>query len=103
MNDDTLLHRQVHPNFVDSHGETTSQAFRPTPKDKNQLSVYDGNLISAENAWKHYTNDLQLRSIGVMSVSVAECRTLELPVVPDAETFPGARAYRLQRFEQKAN
>ena len=72
MNDSTLLHRQVHPSFLDSHGETTSQAFRPTPKDSNKLSVYDGSLITAEDAWKHYTNILNLRSIGAVSVAVGE-------------------------------
>ena len=87
MNDGTLLHRQVHPTFVSPQGETTSQAFRPTPKDRNQLSVYDGSLITPEDAWKHYTNNLNLLSIGVLSVKVAECRMLELPVVSDAETF----------------
>ena len=88
MNDETLLHRQIHPRFVDSQGKTTSQAFRPTPKDRNQLSVYDGSRITAEDAWKHYKHELKLQSIGILSVAVAECRALELPVVPDADTFP---------------
>ena len=51
------------------------------------MSVYDGSLITPEDAWKHYTNNLNLLSIGVLSVKVAECRMLELPVVSDAETF----------------
>ena len=108
MNDDTLLHRQVHPRFVDSQGITTSQAFRPTLKDSNRLSVYDGSLITAEDAWKHYTDELKLRSIGVLSVTVAQCRGLELPVDSDAETFSehaliDFRGLSRKQIERKAN
>jgi len=41
MNDQTLLLRQVHPNFLPD-GELSSQAFYPFPKDNGRLSVYDG-------------------------------------------------------------
>ena len=57
MNQDTLLHRQVHPNFI-KNGEAISQAFTPTPKDNTQLSVYDGDMISAAAAWEHFTGVL---------------------------------------------
>lgn len=33
-----LLHRQVHPNWI-RDGRITSQAFRPTKKDDNKLSI----------------------------------------------------------------
>ena len=42
MNDDTLLYRQVHPNWT-VDGGISWQAFRPTPKDEGLLSVYDWN------------------------------------------------------------
>ena len=87
MNQDTLLHRQVHPNFI-RNGETTSQAFTPTPKDNNQLSVYDGDMISASAAWEHYTGILGFRSGGVMSVSVTECQAIDLSVFSDPTDFP---------------
>lgn len=87
MNQDTLLHRQVHPNFI-RNGETTSQAFTPTPKDNNRLSVYDGDMISASAAWEHYTGTLELKSDGVLSVSVSECQAIELSVSPDPTDFP---------------
>jgi hypothetical protein len=61
MQNSTLLHRQVHPAWVQDNQlsaqvfETeianiqtgiTSQVFSPTPKDDNQLSVYNGeNLL----------------------------------------------------------
>ena len=87
MNDETLLLRQVNPAWV-QEGHITSQAFRPTPKDKKQLSVYDGNLITAENAWRHFTHTLGHSSIGVMAVTVSECEGQELTVRPDPEPFP---------------
>ncbi|WP_145459557.1 hypothetical protein [Gimesia panareensis] len=87
MKDDTLLHRQVHPSWVQD-GRITSQVFRPTPKDEKRLSVYDGDQISAENAWKHFTEELKHRSIGVMAVTLNECSQQELLVTPDKEPFP---------------
>jgi hypothetical protein len=87
MNDATLLLRQIHPGFV-QNGRLSSQAFRPTPKDEQTLSVYDGDRISPADAWEHYMNILGLMSRGVMAVSLSECSTLELPVMPDPKPFP---------------
>ena len=87
MNDNTLLLRQIHPTFVQA-GRVTSQAFRPTPKDECQLSVYDGELIESEAAWKHYTDELRLQSVGVQAVTHRECADLDLPVKSDPERFP---------------
>jgi hypothetical protein len=84
---DTLLLRQIHPGFV-QQGRVTSQAFRPTPKDQNRLSAYDGDRIDPPAAWRHYTSVLGLESAGVMAVSNAECREADLPVVPDPDAFP---------------
>ena len=87
MTGDTLLLRQVHPSWVND-GQPTSQAFRPTPKDEHKLSVYDGDLISADDAWAHYTSKLGNRSAGVVGVTVAECHGCSLVVTPDPEAFP---------------
>jgi hypothetical protein len=84
---DTLLLRQIHPGFV-QQGRVTSQVFRPTPKDENRLSVYDGDRIEPQRAWQHYTTVLCLESAGVMAVSNAECGELDLPVAPDPDPFP---------------
>ncbi len=86
MNANTLLYRQVHPSWIQK-GRITSQAFRPTPKDEKRLSVYDGDQITAEAAWLHYTQDLGHTSAGVLAVTVGECDNLELPVVPDPATL----------------
>ena len=87
MNSETMLLRQVHPTWI-QRDRMTSQAFRPTPKDGKKLSVYDGDLISPEKAWEHYTQQLELRSAGVVAVSEGECRGFGLPVISDPEPFP---------------
>lgn len=87
MNSATVLIRQVHPKFI-QQGRVTSQAFRPTPKDDHMLSTYDGDQIDAKSAWEHYTEVLGHDSIGALGVSVQECVTLELRVVPDPKPFP---------------
>jgi len=52
MNSGTLLHRQVNPSWV-QQGRVTSQVFKPTPKDNHRLSVYDGDQVTALQAWLH--------------------------------------------------
>lgn len=80
MKPDTLLYRQIHLSWV-QEGRTTSQAFRPTPKDDYRLSVYDGDQITAEAAWNHYT--LKFPSVGVMAVTVAECQKQQIAAISD--------------------
>lgn len=87
MKSDTLLHRQINPSWIQG-GRVTSQAFKPTPKDHSRLSVYDGEQIGAEVAWRHYTQTLGFSSIGVLGVTVNECQSLELSVELDPAPFP---------------
>lgn len=87
MNGNTMLLRQIHPSFVQA-GFATSQAFRPTPKDESKLSVYDGDLISPEKAWHHYTGALELTSVGIMGLTRDECHAEELKVDSDPVPFP---------------
>jgi hypothetical protein len=84
---ETLLLRQVHPSWVKC-GQLTSQAFNPTSKDQNLLSVYDGDLITAQDAWEHFCHVLKLQSLGVVAVTVRECQTEQLEVRSDPATFP---------------
>ena len=95
MTNNTLLLRQVSPKWV-QEGRVTSQVFKPTPKDKKRLSVYDGDLIDPENAWRHYTGELGFPSEGVLAVTVTECQTLGLPAEPDPKPFP---AHAVIRFD----
>lgn len=76
MTGTTLLLRQIHPSFV-KLGRVTSQAFRPTPKDEQKLSVYDGDLIEPAASWDHYCAR-ELESVGVMAVTVEECEKEKL-------------------------
>jgi hypothetical protein len=52
MTPQTRLLRQIHPSFVQA-GRVTSQAFRPTPKDDNHLSVVDGNRLCKQFSIDH--------------------------------------------------
>jgi hypothetical protein len=107
MKDQTLLLRQIHPNFL-QNGRVSSQAFRPTPKDENRLSVYDGDQIDPEPAYRHYTERLCFQSSGVMAVTVSECGALALPVEADPmPSFPehvviDFSAYSKNAVEKKA-
>lgn len=82
MNDQTLLLRQVHPNFFPD-GEVSSQAFVPFPKDDGKLSTYDGDQMTAEASFQHYTVDLGLESIGVWAVNGEEAVAVGLAYQPD--------------------
>lgn len=87
MTPETMLLRQVHPQFI-QEGRISSQVFKPTPKDENLLSVYDGDQITAERAWLHFTSELKFSSVGVVAVTVGECHGQDLTVRPDPEPFP---------------
>lgn len=84
MNADTLLLRQAHPQFAPG-GQLTSQAFVPFPKDDGLLSVDDGDLIGAADAYGHYTGVLGLRSNGVWSVSKREADGESVPAISTPE------------------
>jgi hypothetical protein len=87
VTDETMLHRQVNPSWI-QNGRVTSQAFKPTPKDEGLLSVYDGDLITAEKAWTHFTTALNFASVGSYGLTVHECGQNDLPVEPKPDQFP---------------
>lgn len=87
MTGSTLLFRQVHPTWF-QEGRVTSQVFKPTAKDNNRLSVYNGDIISAQDSWKHWTAELKFNSIGVLAITVNECNGQELVVEFDGNPFP---------------
>lgn len=68
---DHLFYRQVNPNWL-SNGVPNSQAFGPMPKDKDLLSVDDSSVVSAIDAWRHFTQKLGFQSVGTWAVSLAE-------------------------------
>lgn len=85
-----MLFRQVHPHFV-RDGRPSSQAFRPTKKDEGKLSVARGSLTTAEDAFRHHTERLQLPSAGTWGVLVGECKEQGLQTFPDPVTAPPER------------
>ncbi|MBF0178399.1 MAG: hypothetical protein HQM03_00070 [Magnetococcales bacterium] len=87
MKDETVLLRQIHPNFVQG-GRVISSAFSPTPKDKKLLSTYNGDLIKPENAWVYHNRRPNCSSMGIMGITVGECRSLSLPTRPDPTPYP---------------
>lgn len=72
-----LLFRQVHPEWI-VDGVPSSQAFKPTPKDKGELSIALGSLTTADGAYAHHTNDLGFKSAGAWAVSVGEADAIDL-------------------------
>ncbi len=100
MNSATLLLRQVNPTFIQA-GRITSQVFRPTPKDENMLSVDNGDMISAEDAFVRFTSEPNCHSIGVMAVSKEECDQHELPVSEDGEPYPEHCSIDFSGFSKK--
>lgn len=93
MENNTLLHRQIHPHFVQKSEvssqafEATSSAFKPTPKDDSKLSVYNGEKFSAKEAFEHFVE--HYTSIGVLSVSVQEALDIQLSSTEDNIPFNG--------------
>src|SRR3990172_10319534 len=87
MTPDTLLLRQVNPSWI-QQGHISSQVFRPTSKDNKKLSVYDGDQISPEKSWEHYTKTLGYASAGVVAVSLTQCNGHGLRVRSDPHPFP---------------
>lgn len=102
----TLLFRQVNPSWV-RNGRITSQVFKPTPKDKGYLSTYNGDQITAEASWRHYTIELEYQSVGIVAVTVCECKKHDLGVKRDPDPFPEHvvikfKGYSRSQIEKKA-
>ena len=88
MRSETILLRQVHPDFIPG-GQLTSQAFVPSEKDAGRCSVCDGDQITAEESYKHYTETLKRRSDSVWGVTCAEVSEVGLESAPDPlDEFP---------------
>ena len=90
VNSRTLLWRQVIPGFI-REGRITSQLFTPSRMDDKKVSVYDGDQITAEESWRHYTTPKlekkPCESAGVMAVTIGECYSEGILAIPDPGTF----------------
>lgn len=96
-----LLLRQVHSSFVKDN-QITSQAFRPTPKDKHLLSFDDGNRINAERAWQRHNNLPNCTSIGVAALHITECEEQDLDIIYDGKPYPEHVSLSFQNHNPKA-
>lgn len=86
MNKETVLYRQVNPDWVKGDG-VTSQVFRPSPKDENKVSTYNGEKFSPEEAYNHYVRNY--KSDGVLGIKICECEDEELSCDEDNHQFDG--------------
>jgi hypothetical protein len=87
-----ILYRQVHPNWVED-GVPSYLAFRPTTKDEGQLSVDQGSLITAEDAYRQHTTIRKLKSAGTWAVTVGEADGAALKSFDDHEDDPPAHGF----------
>lgn len=87
MTSTTLLLRQIHPNFV-QEGFASSVAFRPNESDQGLLSAYNGDLITPEASWNHFTTVSKKKSVGATALTLDECAAESLPARPDPKPFP---------------
>ena len=95
MTDIHLYYVMIYPN-PGSPDLATSADFNPFRRQDPNLSAYDSRLISAEAAYRHFTNQGNAAA-GVMAVTTDECARLGLSIVPDP--LPGNLAHALIRFD----
>lgn len=95
MHEDTLLHRQVHPTFLDKEGRPTRQVFLLFPKDMGKLSLYNGDKWPPEDAYLNHT-EAGYKSIGSFSVTPKEIAQVKdelgldlLQEIEDNDPFDG--------------
>lgn len=81
MKPETILLRQVHPNFRDKDGFITKQAFLPTPDD-NKTSMDNGDHVTARESYENHRKRGK-DSIGTWGVSLAEVVGVGLSAAPD--------------------
>lgn len=83
MNSDTQLHRIIRPEKT-NHKENrpNSDCFNMS-RGQDGVSVYDGTNLSAEEAFKHWTEVLEYAATGVVTITVGDCQELKIEVKPD--------------------
>ena len=85
-NKGNLLLRLVNPDW-DQDGVPSSQAFRPM-NDNLTVSFYDATKITPEEAYFHFTEELENRAVYVVSVPVQVLLAEGLEVDFNGEPYP---------------
>ena len=96
MKEKLLLHRQIHPSFVVNNIVSnqaflensiiiSTNAFRPTDKDEDKLSVYNGDIFTPEESFINFTKNY--KSYGVLSLSIQEVES-ESPLFIEMDNYP---------------
>lgn len=110
--DDGVLLRQAHPNFMQGDSPS-SQAFMPTSKDDNKLSVDRSSLTTAKQSYELFTGN-GFASKAVYGVTVGEFREQAIPCIGDpldavegqeanpAHAFADFKEHTLSRQRTKA-
>ncbi len=80
MDGNIILLRQVVSDWI-VDGRLSSQAFRPFSGDR--LSTYDGDMISPEETYRHYTEVLCNKSAGVFGITCNEVEGQNLGIIED--------------------
>lgn len=75
--------RQVHPSLLTPAGEIMKTAFAPSDRDAGLLSTVHGRVAPAE-AYRRWTQDKGLESIGTFGLEVGEVLDLSLGVLDDS-------------------
>jgi hypothetical protein len=91
-----LLFRQIHPSFFEN-GLPSSQAFRPTKKDNNKLSVDRSSLTTAKAAFELFVES-GYESAAVYGLKVGEFAAERLPSYPDPLKADGKPANPAHAF-----
>lgn len=105
---DRLVYRQVHRKQIDASRRVMSGTFNPLVtggqegKRLRVLSAYDGGQVSAEDAYRHYTQELGLSSVGVLALSVQECMEMGIEVDFDGSGFRSHVSLRFPRLSRRA-
>ena len=102
-----LILRQVHPSHLRPNGDVASSVLDPfrgggtEGPTTREISAYDGNLISAEDAYLHFTQVLGLRSVGVIAVDVDLCTENGIEILYDGLGFPEHISLRFPDLSRK--
>jgi hypothetical protein len=65
------------------------------------LSAYDGDKISAEKSWEHFTSQADCKSVGVMGASHAECTAQDLDIDADGVPYPEHVSIDFSKYVEK--